>query len=45
MWGSTRLSTAAAVTAASMALPPLWRTAKPAEVARGWLVAIAALGA
>ena len=45
MWGSTRLSTAAAVTAASMALPPFWSTASPAEVARGWLVAMAALGA
>src|SRR6185503_10269680 len=33
--------TAAAVTAASMALPPLWSTRKPAAVANGWLVAIA----
>jgi dolichol-phosphate mannosyltransferase len=45
MCGSTRLSTAAAVTAASTALPPRWSTAKPAAVASGWLVAITPLGA
>src|SRR5438445_8522990 len=38
--GSTTLSTAAAVTAASTALPPCSSTARPAAVARGWLVAI-----
>jgi hypothetical protein len=45
MCGSVTLSTAAAATAASMALPPRCSTARPAEVASGWLVAIAALGA
>lgn len=43
--GSTTLSTAAAVTAASIALPPRSSTASPAAVARGWLVAIAPFGA
>ena len=37
--------TAAAVTAASIALPPRSSTASPAAVARGWLVAIAPFGA
>src|SRR5258708_19822894 len=36
--GSTTLSTAAAATAASMALPPPMRMRKPACAARGWLV-------
>src|SRR5438094_9467121 len=43
--GSTTLSTAAAVTAASTALPPRASTARPAAVARGWLVAIMPCGA
>ena len=43
--GSTTLSTAAAVTAASTALPPRWSTARPAAVASGWLVAIMPCGA
>ena len=38
--GSVTLSTAAAVTAASTALPPCSSTARPAAVASGWLVAI-----
>jgi hypothetical protein len=37
--GSTTVSTAAAVTAASMAFPPFCRTANAADVAIGWLVA------
>jgi hypothetical protein len=45
IWGSTTLSTAAAVTAASMALPPRSRTLSPAAVASGWLVAIIPCGA
>ncbi len=36
--GSTTLSTAAAATAASMALPPCFRTCSPAWAASGWLV-------
>src|ERR1700704_2738765 len=36
--GSTTLSTAAAATAASMALPPPMRMCNPACAARGWLV-------
>ncbi len=36
--GSVTVRTAAAVTAASMALPPFWRTARPAVLASGWLV-------
>src|SRR5438132_8504365 len=36
--GSTTLSTAAAATAASMALPPPMRMRNPACAARGWLV-------
>src|SRR5207247_2486070 len=43
--GSTTLSTAAAVTAASMALPPRSSTPRPAAVASGWLVAIMPCGA
>src|SRR3954467_12655426 len=43
--GSTTERTAAAVTAASMALPPDWSTRSPAAVASGWLVAIAPLRA
>src|SRR4051812_43817403 len=43
--GSTTESTAAAVTAASMALPPSCSTLSPAAVASGWLVAIAPLRA
>src|SRR5882762_6750047 len=43
--GSTTLSTAAAVTAASTALPPRSSTARPAAVASGWLVAIMPRGA
>jgi hypothetical protein len=43
--GSATLRTAAAVTAASIALPPRSRTARPAAVARGWLVAIMPWGA
>ena len=42
MLGSTTASTAAAVTAASTAFPPRSSTARPAAVASGWLVAIAA---
>ena len=38
--GSTTASTAAAVTAASMALPPSCSTRSPAADASGWLVAI-----
>src|SRR5437762_8481058 len=38
--GSTRLSTADAVTAASIALPPFFRISMPACAASGWLVAI-----
>src|SRR5687768_4970670 len=45
MFGSTTASTAAAVTAASIALPPRSITASPADVANGWLVAITAFGA
>src|SRR5437870_5610771 len=37
--GSTRLSTAAVATAASMALPPFFRISSPACAASGWLVA------
>src|SRR4029453_13151055 len=37
--GSTRLSMADMVTAASMALPPFFRMSRPACAARGWLVA------
>jgi len=43
--GSATFSTAAAVTAASIALPPRSNTAKPAAVASGWLVAIMPCGA
>src|SRR5207253_1669008 len=43
--GSATFSTAAAVTAASMALPPRWSTDRPAAVASGWLVAIMPCGA
>src|SRR2546430_1406438 len=43
--GSTTLSTAAAVTAASTALPPRSSTARPAAVASGWPVAIMPCGA
>src|SRR5881398_1649447 len=43
--GSVTFSTAAAVTAASMALPPRWSTATPAAVASDWLVAIMPCGA
>src|SRR6187402_1347175 len=38
--GSTTASTAAAVTAASMALPPPCNTFRPAADANAWLVAI-----
>ena len=38
--GSMTASTAAAVTAASMALPPACSTRRPAAEASGWLVAI-----
>jgi hypothetical protein len=38
--GSTTASTAAAVTAASIALPPSCSTFRPAAEASGWLVAI-----
>src|SRR5712691_1758509 len=38
--GSTTASTAAAVTAASIALPPSCSTLRPAADASGWLVAI-----
>ena len=38
--GSTTASTAAAVTAASMALPPFCNTPSPAADASDWLVAI-----
>src|SRR5450759_5028178 len=38
--GSTTASTAAAVTAASIALPPSCSTLSPAADASGWLVAI-----
>ena len=37
--GSTTASTAAAVTTASMALPPSWITWSPAAEASGWLQA------
>ena len=40
MLGSTTASTAAAVTAASIALPPSWSTRNPAADASDWLVAI-----
>ena len=40
MLGSTTASTAAAVTAASTALPPSANVRRPAEEARAWLVAI-----
>ena len=43
--GSTTFSTAAAVTAASIAFPPRCSTASPAAVASGWLVAMAPWGA
>src|SRR5258708_3808328 len=45
MVGSTTARTAAAVTAASIALPPDCRTRSPAAVASGWLVAMAPLRA
>ena len=45
MCGSVTLSTAAAVTAASMALPPARSTSSPAADASGWLVATMPLGA
>jgi hypothetical protein len=45
MCGSVTLSTAAAATAASTALPPASRIASAAAVASGWLVATAARGA
>ena len=43
--GSVTDSTAAAVTAASIALPPACSTASPAELASGWLVATMPCGA
>ncbi len=43
--GSTTESTAAAVTAASIALPPFSSTRIAAEVASGWLVAATPFGA
>ena len=43
--GSTTERTAAAVTAASMALPPSWSTRRPAADASGWLVAMIPLRA
>ena len=43
--GSTTASTAAAVTAASIALPPSCSTFSPADEARLWLVAIMPLRA
>ena len=45
MCGSVTLSTAAAATAASMALPPRRSTSRPAAEASGWLVATAPLRA
>jgi len=45
MFGSTTVRTAAATTAASMALPPRCSAASPADVASGWLVAITPFGA
>src|SRR5689334_14581836 len=45
MCGSVTLRTAAAVTAASIALPPCRSTSSPAADASGWLVAIIACGA
>ncbi len=45
MCGSVTLSTAAAATAASTALPPWRRTSRPAAEASGWLVATAPFGA
>ncbi len=45
MCGSTKLSTAAAATAASTAFPPFCSTARPAALASGWLVAMAPWGA
>ena len=45
MCGSTTERTAAAVTAASMALPPSWSTRSPAADASGWLVAMTPLAA
>ncbi len=45
MCGSVTLSTAAAATAASMALPPSCRISRAVAVARGWLVAATPLGA
>ena len=43
--GSTTLSTAAAATAASMALPPCCMICSPACAASGWLVVTMACGA
>src|SRR2546423_10060894 len=43
--GSTTLSTAAAATAASIALPPLRMIARPACAASGWLVVTTPCGA
>ncbi len=43
--GSVTDSTAAAVTAASIALPPACSTRNPAELASGWLVATMPCGA
>ncbi len=43
--GSVTESTAAAVTAASIALPPDCNTRSPADVASGWLVATIPFGA
>src|SRR5687767_12542811 len=40
MVGSTTARTHAAVTAASIALPPAWNTWRPAAEASGWLVAM-----
>jgi hypothetical protein len=43
--GSVTVRTAAAVTAASMALPPRCSTASPAVLASGWLVETMPCGA
>jgi len=45
MCGSATLSTAAAASIASIALPPWRSTSSPAADASGWLVATALLGA
>ena len=45
MCGSTTFSTAAAATAASTAFPPRSMTESAAQLASGWLVAAALLGA